>query len=92
MTEDPATEPAIPTSYFIEGEEVDQTTFEAQLAQLTVEAEPIEAETVENEDGSYGGSGATYVARDGDEEWLYSVVSFNEMDGSVRESRSLRAR
>lgn len=78
-----------PVRYFIEDDEVDQATFEALFSRLTIDEEPLEAETVENEDGSYGGNGATYGAREGETEYRYRVTSFVEGD-EASESRSIR--
>lgn len=88
----PAANPDTPTQYFIEGEEVDRATFDSRVAEYSFEAEPIETESVLNSDGSYGGSGATYIARGLFGDWAYTVVTFNEEDGSVHQSRSLRSR
>ncbi|MBW2461710.1 MAG: hypothetical protein JRH11_08685 [Deltaproteobacteria bacterium] len=82
-------EAQIPVRYFIEGDEVDESTFVALFDRLEVDEQPIESETVENPDGSYGGSGATYVAREGEVRYRYDSVSFRDEAGVVTESRSL---
>ncbi|RLB54699.1 MAG: hypothetical protein DRJ42_08370 [Deltaproteobacteria bacterium] len=82
-------EAQIPTRYFIDGDEVDETTFAALFDRLEVDEEPTESETVENPDGSYGGSGATYVAREGEVRYRYDSVSSRDEAGTVTESRSL---
>lgn len=80
-----------PMRYFLEGVEVDASAFAELFRRLVVDPEALEAETVENPDGSYGGSGATYLARDGEAEYRYEVVTFRGEAGDVSESRALTA-
>ena len=75
--------------YAIEGEPVDQATYEALFSRLKVDASPHSGETVENPDGSYGGGGEVYHAHDGDILYRYEFHTYSRPDGKVGESYML---
>lgn len=72
--------------YSIEGEPVDQATYKALFDRLVVDATPYSGETVENPDGSFGGAGEVYHARDGDILYRYEFHTYPREDGKVGES------
>jgi len=75
--------------YAIEGDPVDQATYEALFNRLKVDATPYSGETVENPDGSYGGGGEVFHARDGDILYRYEFHTYPRDDGKVGESYML---
>ena len=75
--------------YAIDGKPVDQATFESLFGRLEVEEIADSGETVVNPDGSYGGAGETFHARDGDVAYRYEFHTYPRDDGRVGESRLL---
>ncbi len=79
----------IPMNYYIDGEQVDEAAFSALHSRLTIEPEAFQGETVENEDGSYGGASESFRARDAETEYIYTSAVFRAEDDTTTESRIL---
>ena len=79
-------------SFVLNGRVVAEQTFRATLRRLVRSPQPRVSERIVNEDGSHGGHGKTYDARDPDsgERWLYMEVTLRDRSGQSRESRVLR--
>lgn len=79
-------------SFVLNGRVVPEPTFQATLRRLVLSRSPRVSERIVNEDGSHGGHGKTYDARDpnSDERWLYMEVTLRDRQGRSRISRVLR--
>ena len=97
---EPMTEPSAPTDpatadqgpvvhYAIDGAPVDEATFNALFERLDVDDQAYTGETVENPDGSYGGAGQYFHAREGEVSYRYEFHTHPRDDGRVGESRML---
>ncbi len=91
-----ATEPSQPGAvrhvFSIDGAMVSAEAFAVVFARLRVEETAYQGETVENQDGSYGGASESFHAFDGDVAYDYTVstVPHAEGQGGYTEGRSLQ--
>lgn len=79
-------------SFVVNGRSVPEQTFQATLRRLVRAPSPRVSERIVNEDGSHGGHGKTYDARDPNsgERWIYMEVTLRNRAGQSRMSRVLR--
>lgn len=76
-------------SYAIDGVGVDEATFNALFERLDVDDEPYEGESVVEPDGSYGGAGESFHAREGNVSYRYECHTYPREDGREGQSRLL---
>ena len=76
-------------AYAIDGTLVDEATFNALFERLDVDDEAYEGETVVEPDGSYGGAGESFHARDGDVSYRYDFSTYPRADGREGQGRML---
>lgn len=76
-------------AFAIDGESVDEETFNALFDRLDVDQRAYEGESVVQPDGSYGGAGQSFHARDGDVSYRYEHHTHPRDDGREGVSRLL---
>lgn len=76
-------------AYSIDGNAVDEATFNALFERLDVDEAAYQGESVVRPDGSYGGAGQSFHARDGDVSYRYEFHTHPREDGRAGQSRML---
>lgn len=76
-------------AYAIDGNIVDEATFNALFERLEVDEQSFGGETVVEPDGSYGGAGQLFHARDGDVSYRYEFHTHPRDDEREGQSRML---